>query len=109
MGRPFFLGTAGYVYGSAGRITEAREFLAELEGCRSAQIVSPLYFCWAYLGIGDKEAAAENFKLAVLARDPMLSAFTAPMYDPLRDDPRFRSVTTIYAPSSQPIVRKLLG
>ena len=71
-------------------------------------MVSPLYFCWAYLGLGDTEAAAENFALAVQTRDPMLTAFMGPMYDTLRDDPRFRSIATIYTPSSQPIVRKLL-
>jgi len=107
--RSYFLGLLGYGYGKTGRLAEAREILAELEGSLSTQAVSPLHFCYIYLGLDELESALNCFKLAVEAADPMISAFPAPMYDPIRHDPRFHSVINIYVPQAQPVIRKLLG
>jgi serine/threonine protein kinase/Flp pilus assembly protein TadD len=107
--RSYFLGLLGYSYGLTGQLAKARQILAELEGSRSTQIDSPLHFCWIHLGLGEFEAALDCFKLAVEAADPMITAFMAPMYDPIRHDPRFHSVVTLYVPHSQPLIRQLLG
>jgi serine/threonine-protein kinase len=107
--RSYFLGLLGYGYGVTGRVAEAREILAELEGSLSTQIVSPLHFCWVYLGLGELDAALNSFKLAVEAADPMVSAFRGPLYDPIRHDPRFHSVVTLFVPQAQPVIRQLLS
>jgi serine/threonine-protein kinase len=106
--RPYFLGLTGYAYGKSDRISDAREILAELEGARAVQFVSPLYFCWVYLGLGEKEAAIANFELAVKEGDLILTAFMDPIYDLIRDDPRFACIATMYAPGSRPLVLKML-
>lgn len=107
--RGYFLGLLGYGYGAVGQIAEARQILAELEGSRSIQILSPLYFCWVHLGLGELETALDYFKLAVEAGDPMIGAFQGPMYDPIRHDPRFHTVANIYVPQARPLIRQLLG
>ncbi len=106
--RSFFLGLLGYGYGTVGRTADAGNILAELEGSRSTQYVSPLFLSWVYLGLGERDVALNNLELAVKTRDPIMFAIGAPMYDLVRHEPRFKKIVDVFAPGSRPLIRSWL-
>ena len=74
-------------YGRMGRTGEARALLAEVV---SAPDVSPYYVALAYAGIGDKDGAFTWLDKALRERAGPFNELNAdPLFDPLRNDPRF--------------------
>jgi len=47
----------GYMYGRAGRETEAREILQRLETESEQMYIPPFYFAWVHTGLGEKDKA----------------------------------------------------
>jgi serine/threonine-protein kinase len=82
------VGVLAYAEGRAGNSEAARRLLAELIG-----LESPVWIAVAHLGLGDVEAVFEWLHRAFEHRDGSLVLVTvSPEFDPLRSDPRFRSL-----------------
>jgi TolB-like protein/DNA-binding winged helix-turn-helix (wHTH) protein/Flp pilus assembly protein TadD len=87
---PMAISGLGYMYGSFGRTEKAREQLQALLDLKRQQYVSPLNSARVYIGLGDKthalaaieDAAAEDTRL-------MCDATFDPVYDGIRQEPRF--------------------
>ena len=84
----------GHLLASAGRAAEAREVLKTFETVSSGgKYVPPYTMAFITLGLGDKDATFELLERALAAHDVHLMFLTVdPMWDPLRQDPRFKSV-----------------
>jgi TolB-like protein/DNA-binding winged helix-turn-helix (wHTH) protein/Flp pilus assembly protein TadD len=88
----------GYAYAMAGRTSEARGILRNLQALSQQQYVSSYGIALIHLGLGEKEALnwlekayeAHAYELAELAWDPRLN--------PLRSNPRFQDLTQRVGP-----------
>ena len=84
------LWTLGHCLGIAGRESEAREVLAELENHSLEHYASPYYFALIHAGLGDTDRAIDWLEKACEARECWLIWLgTEPKLDALRPDPRF--------------------
>ncbi|HEY9283505.1 MAG TPA: tetratricopeptide repeat protein [Pyrinomonadaceae bacterium] len=82
-----------YAYARAGRETEARRALAELEKTARRRYVSAYYFAVARLGLNERDAALERLERALEERAGFLAFLPVePVFDALRDDARFRQL-----------------
>jgi TolB-like protein/Tfp pilus assembly protein PilF/predicted Ser/Thr protein kinase len=91
----FRLAQLGSCYALAGRISEARQLLEELNARRRTSYVSEKCAANIYLAMGELERALEGFEKAVEEeRDPGLSGAlkTDPKFDALRSHPRFQAL-----------------
>jgi len=80
----------GRAHARAGDSGPALRALDQLEALRSETYVSPLDFAVLKLALGDRAAAFEWLDRAVEERVGRLIWMQVhPLYDPLRDDPRF--------------------
>jgi tetratricopeptide (TPR) repeat protein len=87
---PAALGLLARAYGSAGRRAEARDIVSELQTRQRAGYVPPAPFVHAYIGLGDRENAFAALERAYRERSNIVQFLkTHPLYDSLRDDPRF--------------------
>lgn len=84
------LAMLGYTDALAGRETEARGVLRELEAMTAERNVPPYRFALVYTGLGDKDRAFLWLNKAFAARDiMMIHVNVTPFSDSLRQDPRF--------------------
>jgi TolB-like protein/DNA-binding winged helix-turn-helix (wHTH) protein/tetratricopeptide (TPR) repeat protein len=82
-----------YLYGRMGQKDKARAELRKLEAMNGTQSLDAVPMAMAYLGVGDNEAALESLEKAYAERSNLLTALKVePVYDPLRDDPRFQEL-----------------
>lgn len=80
-------------YGRAGRRADALAILNDLLELRRTTYVPPTGLAAAYVGLGESEAAIRWLELGYEERDgDMVLLNTFPLWDPLREDPRFRSL-----------------
>jgi hypothetical protein len=86
-------GLLGYAYGVAGRARDARRLMATLDGTRTGTGDASA-LARIYLGLGDTDAALAWLDRAAAARDPFFASesMAAPIFDPLRGDPRFAAL-----------------
>jgi serine/threonine-protein kinase len=87
----FIMTALAYTYGVSGREDEARKILRELE--EQTQSGPALFFSIIYIGLGEKELALEWLEKGY-DQDAGVSLFAQfdPIFDPLRDDPRFQDL-----------------
>ena len=79
--------------GMAGDSAAAANVVAKLEARSKTQYVFPTCFAFAYLGMGDYEAALDWFDRAWNEHDShILWLRVSPHLDPLRRNPRFRAI-----------------
>jgi TolB-like protein/class 3 adenylate cyclase/Tfp pilus assembly protein PilF len=79
-----------HAYALAGRRSEARGIVEELERREGARFVDPLAMAMAYTGLGDLDRAFWWLERGYRERDLRPSLLRAdPVFDPLRRDPRF--------------------
>jgi len=85
-----YLAGLGYVYGVAGRKTEALKALADLKKLSNTKYVPPYHFAWIYVGLGENDQAIDFLEKVYREHTQHVVDFkTHPMFDPLRSDPRF--------------------
>ncbi len=85
-----WLSNLGYVYARAGRRSEARGVLNELQQLSKHKQIDPLYVADIYIGLGEKEQAFHWLEKEYEARSVgLVSLRVNPIYDSLRSDPRF--------------------
>jgi serine/threonine protein kinase/TolB-like protein/Flp pilus assembly protein TadD len=91
MGRTSQLvGELGYTYAVSGKRADALKMLDELKEMSARQYVSPLYFAFVHIGLGDKEQAFVHLEQAYQERSTWLMWIKVdPRFDPLRSEPRF--------------------
>ncbi len=89
---PFLIRLA-IAYARAGDVEQSRRILADL-GERSKRESVPLsYLAVAYASIGEKDTAFILLDRACASREPrLISLKVDPIFDPLRDDPRFKDL-----------------
>jgi tetratricopeptide (TPR) repeat protein len=87
---PAALGLLARAYGRAGRRESALEIVSELKARQLDGYVPPAPFIHAYVGLGDRENAFAALDRAYRERSNIMQLLkTHPLYDSLRDDPRF--------------------
>ncbi len=87
---PLILGPLGSCYAGAGDKMQARKLLDELNAAAQQAYVAPITSVMLYLGLGEIDAAFDWLEKAAEARDPLLYYLkVGPIYDPIRDDPRY--------------------
>ena len=85
--------TLGYALGLLGRSDDARAILTELEQQASHDYVSPVAFAMVHLGLRDKARALDFTEKALEERRGWLVYVNVnPVFDILRDEPRFHEV-----------------
>jgi DNA-binding winged helix-turn-helix (wHTH) protein/tetratricopeptide (TPR) repeat protein len=87
------LGEVGRGYGLAGRETDARRVLAELEARSRRGYVAPFHVAVVHLGLGDLGQAFDWLDRAYRSRSWYMTWLgVAPIFDSIRDDERFRDL-----------------
>jgi TolB-like protein len=90
--QPLIVGAMALVYGLSLRRKKAKALLSELQKMSKTEYVPPAAYALAYLGIGD-DRVFEWLEKAIDARDPIVTHLPSmPMYDGIRDDPRFQAL-----------------
>ena len=83
----------GYAYAVAGKRTEGRKILIELEHSATEKYVSPFPIAVAYTGMGEKDRAFAALEKAYEERSWGMGMLRVnPVFDPIRSDPRFASL-----------------
>lgn len=81
------------VYGRTGQQAQARHELAKLEQWNRRQPLDPVAFFTAYVGMGNKDQAFAWLEKAYTQHSNAMTTLKVdPLYDPLRDDPRFQNL-----------------
>jgi TolB-like protein/DNA-binding winged helix-turn-helix (wHTH) protein/tetratricopeptide (TPR) repeat protein len=82
-----------YLYGRMGQKDKARAELRKLEAMNGTRSLDPVPMALAYIGVGNNDAALSSLEKAYAQRSNFLTALKVePVYDPLRDDPRFQEL-----------------
>lgn len=81
---------AGYAYGRSGRRTETDAVIERFREISKTQYVIPSFVAAVYGAMGEKEKAFAELERGVELRDSWFKwGKVEPLFDPLRDDPRF--------------------
>lgn len=90
--QPLIVGGMALIYGLTMRRKKAKELLAELQKMSKNEYVPPIAYAMAYIGLGD-DRLFEWIDKAIDARDPIAVQLPSmPLYDAIRDDPRFHAL-----------------
>jgi serine/threonine protein kinase/TolB-like protein/tetratricopeptide (TPR) repeat protein len=90
---PWHLGSLASAYGRAGRRPEALRIVDEMRRLRKTRYVTPGAFVYAYIGLGDHDAALVSLEEGYVERANMMMWLKVnPIFDPIRTDPRFVSL-----------------
>lgn len=82
-----------YAYGRAGRADDAEALLAELLARCKRGYVSPTLISEVHVGRGDRQRALQALEEAARARaTDLVWLRVRPVFDPLRDDPRYEAL-----------------
>ena len=81
-----------YIRGSAGDTTMAGKVIAKLNKFQGGQKASALTMAIAEIGHHDEDKAIRWLKTALAERSISTAVAVDPIYDPLRDDPRFKEI-----------------
>jgi serine/threonine-protein kinase len=90
------LGALSMALARSGKVDSARAVLAPIEARARSRGGSPVAVAMAYAGLGQNDAALTWLQRAASENDPWLYAMSinAPIFDPIRSDPRFAAVAT---------------
>ena len=92
---PNHIAVLGYAYGRSGNAGRAKDHLDELEAGAARGYVSPMWTALVHLGLSDHDRVFQCLERALDERDGSLILIAAAVeFDPVRDDPRFRSLVT---------------
>jgi DNA-binding winged helix-turn-helix (wHTH) protein/tetratricopeptide (TPR) repeat protein len=103
--RPAMVSVLGYVYALSGDRAQARRTLDELDGLSSEGGTPTLYLAYPHIGRGDKDRVFELLDKAYEERSGLLVYLKVePIFDSLRDDPRFDDLLRRMDLSDRPVV-----
>jgi TolB-like protein/DNA-binding winged helix-turn-helix (wHTH) protein/Tfp pilus assembly protein PilF len=87
---PWSLMMEAYIHGRAGQRLQARHALQKLEQLHRRQPMDPAPLLLAHVGMGNTEDVFALFEQAYSEHSTALPSLRVnPLYDPMRDDPRF--------------------
>ena len=89
---PLLHGSFGYVLGKAGRREEAQKSLSELQARQDKGLPSCWLIAMVQAGLGENDEALSSYERAVETREGLAIYTTWPVFDPIRDDPRFHAL-----------------
>jgi len=90
---PWYWSNAAYVYGRTGHTSEAEQALRNLLEITGQQPVDSIVVVQAYVGVGNNNQALIWLEKAYAEHSNGLTALRVdPIYDPLRNDPRFQDI-----------------
>ena len=90
---PFVLASLGHVLGRSGRRNEALGTLDALHRLAARRYVSPRSIATVHLGLDRADDAIESLNRAADERSNwMIFLSVDPLFDPIRDDPRFKTI-----------------
>ncbi len=85
----------GYCQARCGQATAAEQILVQLDVKTPGRYVSPLHTAVVRMGLGDSDGAFDDLRESVLERSfNLLWPKTNALFDPIRDDPRFKQLLT---------------
>lgn len=91
--RPVILADLGYAYAVAGRATDARAVLAELDSVSRYQVVTPWIRSLVYYGLGEVDRSLDLMEQSLAEREGLLVYIKAePMMPGIKQHPRFRAM-----------------
>lgn len=91
--QPEKLAWLAYAFAKAGERDQALRLLAQLNRLPGEQYLSPFHMSFAYIALGDPDTAIKWLEKAYRDRDEwMIYLKVYPEFDPLRSDPRFKSL-----------------
>jgi DNA-binding winged helix-turn-helix (wHTH) protein/tetratricopeptide (TPR) repeat protein len=94
-GATVMLAELGYAYAAAGRREEADEVIARLQEASDDAHADPGHLTTIYAWLGRKDESFRWLEQCFDARSPLLIYLKVePIFDPLRDDPRFHELLT---------------
>ena len=83
----------GFMYGKTGQRDEARHIIEELEQTARQSYVPAYYIAIAYLGLDELDRALHWLERGCEERGPQMPFIAAePVFDPLREEPRFQAL-----------------
>ncbi len=90
---PRELAMLGHAYAQSGKREEALKALDQLKEVARQRYVSPVYFVFIYVGLGEKDEAFRWLETCYQERDPQMTRLKInPLFDPLRAEPRFNEL-----------------
>jgi tetratricopeptide (TPR) repeat protein len=89
-----YLGLLSYAYSLAGKKSDARRVLEQLNELEKDRFVNPSGFIFAHMGLGDQERAMEYLQNSVESRDysSLPWHLEDKIFDDLRSNPRFQEI-----------------
>jgi TolB-like protein/DNA-binding winged helix-turn-helix (wHTH) protein/Tfp pilus assembly protein PilF len=92
-GSPYGAAELAYIYGRTGQLEKAQLWLTKLEAMNRRHPLDPAVFVRPNIGMGNKEQALVWLERAYAQHaNSMMLLKVDPVYDPLRDEPRFQSL-----------------
>jgi DNA-binding winged helix-turn-helix (wHTH) protein/TolB-like protein/Tfp pilus assembly protein PilF len=82
----------GMINAAQGNRDEALRVLADLQQAARQRHVERQFFAWIYLALGEKEQALQWLEQAYTAHESSMLALGAPLWDSLRNHPRFQAL-----------------
>ncbi len=82
----------GHALGVTGTRDEGRKVLAEIQALSQSRYVPPDYLAMVYVGLGDRGQAIKWYEKAVEERSVNIWVLPDQRLDPIRSDPRFKSL-----------------
>ena len=87
------LSLSAYTLAAAGRVSEARALLTEMEEASRVRYVPPYAFALVYAGLNDERRAFESLEQAAIMRDAhLIYVIVDPKWDRLRRATRFQEL-----------------
>jgi len=84
---------AGYAYGRSGRRADAESVIEKFREISKTQYVIPSFVAVVFGAMGEKDRAFAELDKSIEQRDSWFRwAKVEPLFDPLRDDPRYRDL-----------------
>lgn len=81
---------AGYAYGRSGRRADAESVIEKFREISKTQYVIPSFVAVVFGAMGEKDRAFAELDKSIEQRDSWFRwAKVEPLFDPIRDDPRF--------------------
>jgi serine/threonine protein kinase/Tfp pilus assembly protein PilF len=90
---PFYLSLLGFAYAKTGRITDAQNFLVQIQDLAQKAYVSPFCFALIYGGLGEMDKCLDWMEKTIDERYFLSFMITGhPGLDPVRSHPRYNSL-----------------
>lgn len=99
-----YVALLGHAYGAAGMVDQAADIVRWLQRLAARHYVSPMDLAFAYLGVRARDSVFQCLEWACTQRVMRVQELTDPVFDSLRDDPRYERLRARIGLAAQPSV-----